>query len=424
MDVLPSPPDLSYPDGGQQTPAALQAIKQLVSLLLAREDASLLEPLAPLPRAGPALLANLGELPAVDLLATIRRQRLECLLHGDPYVAELLPALWPSLQHLARREVMAALALASLTREISRLLEHAQIPLLVIKGVPLALQTTSSIAARGRGDLDLFVDPSDVLRSVAVLQAAGFHVFAASDLGFIDASLLGRYCRWLYYELPLFRQKGEKLEAIDLHWRLDLGYKDLPIFCCCYAQSSHVLIGDTSICTLDLPYAFQHACAHAAKDNWMCLRNLVDIHRLAQRLDPTVLIALQGYSYVRSSCLVTNEATGLRLQMPSNRHLQSPAENSIQQSTVYQLLGWRQMPSYRSVVPGWFFQFRSLMVVENFPYNWAGWMGVLTEFVRIALPPDSIVNPATGRFTLPMGYFVRRIKGYFRRLSSFRTAKD
>ena len=86
MDVHPSPPALSYPDGGQQTPAALQAIKQLVRLLLAREDASLLEPLAPLPRAGPALLASLGELPAADLLATIRRQRLECLLHGDPYV--------------------------------------------------------------------------------------------------------------------------------------------------------------------------------------------------------------------------------------------------------------------------------------------------------------------------------------------------
>ena len=424
MDVLASPPALSYPDGGQQTPAALQAIKQLVRLLLAREDASLLERLAPLPRAGPALLASLGELHAVDLLATIRRQRLECPLHADPYVAELLPALWPSLQHLARRETMAALALASLTREISSLLEHAQIPLLVIKGVPLALQTTSSIASRGRGDLDLFVDPSDVPRTVAVLQAAGFHVFAASDLGFIDASLLGRYCRWLYYELPLFRQKGEKLQTIDLHWRLDLGYKALPIFRRCYAQSSHVLIGDTSICTLDLPYAFQHACAHAAKDNWMCLRNLVDIHRLARRLDPTVLIALQGYSYVRSSCLATNEATGLRLQMPSDRHLQSPAENSVQRSTVYQLLGWRQLPSYRSLAPGWFLQFRSLMVVEDFPYNWAGWIGALTEFIRIVLPPDSIVNPATGRFTLPMGYFARRFKRYFRRLSRLRTAKN
>ena len=97
MDVLPSPPVLSYPDGGQQTPASLQAIKQLVCLLLAREDASLMERLAPLPVAGPALLASLGELPAVDLLATIRRQRLMCLLHGDPYVEELLPALWPSI---------------------------------------------------------------------------------------------------------------------------------------------------------------------------------------------------------------------------------------------------------------------------------------------------------------------------------------
>ena len=407
MDVICSPPALSYPDGGRQSPAALQAIKQLVRLLLAREDANRLQPLAPLSRAGPALLASLCELPAVDLLATIRRQRLECLLHGDTYVAELLPALWPSLQHLARREAMAALALASLTREISRLLQQAEIPLLVIKGVPLALQTTSSIAARGRGDLDLFVNPSDVVRTIAVLQAAGFQVFNASYLGLIDASLLGRYCRWLDYELPLYRQKGEALQVIDLHWRLDLGYKVLPAFGICHSQQSSVLIGDTSIGTLNLPYAFQHACAHAAKDNWMCLRNLVDIHRLARMIEHDLLVALQSYSYVRSSFLVAQEVSGLPLQAPPSRKQSAPAASIIQRASLHQMLGWRKNPPYRS--------FRSLINVEDSNWSWAGMMGLLKALVRIVLPPYSFVNPESGRYSLHTFYifYRKRFVKYF-----------
>ena len=423
MDVVPSPPALSYPDGGQQTPAALQAIKQLVRLLLAREDANLLEPPAPLPRAGPALLASLGELPAVDLLATIRRQRLECLLHADPYVAELLPALWISLQHLARRETMAALALASLTREISSLMEHAQIPLLVIKGVPLALQTTSSIAARGRGDLDLFVDPSDVVRTVAVLQANGFHA-EGFCLHFIDTSLLGSYCRWWYNEIPLTRKKREAEQIIDLHWSLHSVYKALPSFRRSYDKRSSVLISETSICTLDLPYAFQHACAHAAKDNWMCLRNLVDIHRLARTLDLEVLVALQRYSYVRSSSLVTHELTGLQLPRPQLLRQASPGESNIQKACTYQLLGWRQLPPNRSFAPGSLLRLRTLLNLEDFDHSWVGLIGLLNQLVRFILPPDALLNPATGQFALPLSYYTRKFKKYFRRLTRLRAAEN
>ena len=423
MDVLPSPPALSYADGGQQTPAALQAIKQLVRLLLAREDASLQQPLAPLPRAGPALLASLGELPAVDLLATIRRQRLECLLHGDPYVAELLPAHWLSLQHLARRETMSALALASLTCEISSLMQQAQIPLLVIKGVPLALQTTSSLASRGRGDLDLFVDPSDVVRTVAVLQANGFQT-GGFCLHFIDTSLLGCYCRRWYNEIPLTRKKREAEQIIDLHWSLHSVYKALPSFRQSHAKRSSVLISETSICTLDLPYAFQHACAHAAKDNWMCLRNLVDVHRLARTLNQELLVALQRYSYVRSTCLVTSELTGMQLPWPPWLRQASPDKSIIQKACIYQLLGWRQLPLNRSFAAGSLLRLRTLLDLEDFDHSWVGLIGLLNQLVRFILPPDALLNPATGQFALPGDYYARKFKKYFRRLIRLRVAKN
>ena len=57
---------------------------------------------------------------------------------------------------------------------MAALFELAGIPMLVIKGIPLALQTTGSLIARGRGDLDLLVDTKRLPAVVALLESAGF----------------------------------------------------------------------------------------------------------------------------------------------------------------------------------------------------------------------------------------------------------
>lgn len=66
--------------------------------------------------------------PSEALLAAIRRHRWACVIHGDPLVTRLLPELAPPIQALARQDAMAALALASLTREMAALFEQAAIP--------------------------------------------------------------------------------------------------------------------------------------------------------------------------------------------------------------------------------------------------------------------------------------------------------
>ena len=59
------------------TPAALEATKALVQLVLQRQrDGHLEVPVA--------LRHQLDAVPKEALLASIRRHRLECLLHGDP----------------------------------------------------------------------------------------------------------------------------------------------------------------------------------------------------------------------------------------------------------------------------------------------------------------------------------------------------
>lgn len=136
-----------------------------------------------------------------ELLAAIQRQRLVCVLQADPVLAERLPLLQPRLTQMARHEIRRALALASLTRQIARLFEQAAIPMLVLKGVPLALQTTGSLIGRGGGDLDVWVDARQLPQAFALLQHAGFApTFGPSPHA--DASLHGRYSRWVDYDSP------------------------------------------------------------------------------------------------------------------------------------------------------------------------------------------------------------------------------
>ena len=77
------------------------------------------------------------------------------------------------LKEIARNEALAALALTGLTHEISALFEMNGIPMMVLKGIPLSLQTTQTVTARGRGDLDLWVRPRD-LDAAINLQAKVF----------------------------------------------------------------------------------------------------------------------------------------------------------------------------------------------------------------------------------------------------------
>lgn len=382
---------------------------------MAREDVTLRHLDAPAPRADQELSDDLRRLPPEEVLATIRRQRLETLLHGDPYIAELLPHLWPTLQGLARRETMAALALASLTREIHALFQKAQTPMLVIKGVPLALQSTGAIAARGHGDLDLFVAPEAVVRSVEALREHGFRLSKPKDNAFLEQGILGRYCRSTCYGLELERYHSHSCQSIDLHWRLDFPARSLPEFRQSYARRARVDVGGSIIDTLCLTDAFLHVCAHAAKDRWMCLRNLVDVCRLACLLEPEDFSALQAYPFVGLSCAVAHEAIGSPL--PVDADLRGPwLERRLGEASERQQLAWRQpSSSYRTPMPGLLLNFRALFEPDCASGS-QRWIGRLAAFMLLVLPPDSVRCPATGRFRLPLHYYLVRFSSYCRRL--------
>ncbi len=287
------------------TPAALEATKALVRLVLQREREGTLDG----PGGGAQLPAvirqQLDAVPIGELLASIRRHRVAGLLHGDPLVARLVPDLAPTLQAWARQDAMAALALAGLTREMASLFEQAAMPMLVIKGIPLALQTTGSLTARGRGDLDVLVDPQRLPEAVALLEGSGFRRLPGYLPRNLD-SFWARYGRWAGYELSMVREGKGAPQWIDLHWALSNVRGPLPSFQQSWRCRELLTFNGQSVATLSREHAFRHACAHAAKDQWMCLRNLIDIERLGRQLGSSALISMGREATVRWSSAVTH----------------------------------------------------------------------------------------------------------------------
>ena len=296
------PPLLEPFAGAALTPRALQALRRLVGVLLQEErgEASLSE----------ALVEDLREqchqVPPGEWMAMVLRQRVVGLLQGHPLVARVVPFLPGALQQQAREERMAALLLARFTVDTVGIFERAGLPVLVIKGLPLALQTTGQISGRGRsGDLDLWVDPRHLADAIGHLEQLGFQrEWGEGPLN--REGFRWRYCRWTGYEVTLRRQ----WQTIDLHWALSYARAEVPEFAEAWHQRDRVDLHGHQIPTLSRRHAFLYACAHAHKDQWRSLRDLLDIDRLSRPLASSDLQTLGRYRSVQLSCAVTHALTG------------------------------------------------------------------------------------------------------------------
>ena len=373
------PPALATPI----TSKTLAAVRALTAWVLQRERAAQAGSVPP--PAPEALRQQLEALPSATLLQGIQRHRLESLLQADPAVGDLLPGLQADLQHAARREGMAALALASLTREMALLFAEAGIPLLVIKGIPLALQTTGSLTARGRGDCDLFVDPAEVGAAIALLQSAGFALsYGTSCVG--DDSMRGRYSRFVSIEISLERDAGGRRQWIDLHWHATHVRGVLPGFQALWQRGEELQINGQPIRTLSHRDALVHACCHATTDRWMALRNLVDIERLGRALSLAQRVDLSRLRAVRKSWLALADA----FEENSVSWRLSRAQAVRLKAEVAQQLPWRSLGDDEWTVTN---RLRYLAHTVNLSHHPVHSCSMLLQQL---MPPGDLVDPQTG----------------------------
>jgi hypothetical protein len=239
-----------------------------------------------------------------DFVDAVIRQRLSICLapHLDALCVPQVAV--DDLRGHAAQQRMIALGCAVATRESVASLGAAGIDVLAIKGAALSLLSTGDVAARGAGDIDLWVRPEQVRAAVEALKAIGFLPHESTILP--DATTWrGRYAQWADFELTLMREGL----PLDLHWQLAGVRGDLPTFDVAWRRHIKVDFAGTEVPTLGAEDSFLHVCAHAHRDGWRWMRSLVDIDRLARLNDPRDA-RLRSRRAVQLSAVITHDATG------------------------------------------------------------------------------------------------------------------
>lgn len=232
----------------------------------------------------PAIAPPLTSFAPGELSRALRRHRL--VLPVLPYlnVQELPRVDGEDLVATARRQSLKALQLGRNTATLSALLTDLGVQHLFLKGAPLSLQTTGTLSGRSSVDIDIWIRSSDLSVVIEAFGKAGLRPepgmmsTAPGTVGF-------RYGRWSLSEINLVSENV----TVDLHWWPSHVRGLLPSFTEAWNRRMSVVIGATSVPTLNSVDAFVHSCVHAQTDGWFWLRGVLDIARLSRKISPSDL---------------------------------------------------------------------------------------------------------------------------------------
>ncbi len=205
--------------------------------------------------------------------AMLDRRTREGIVHG-------LTDKGRTTLNAAHRDTAAyGLMLTAATRKTIDLLAAADIPVLLLKGTPIAFRYYPEPYLRTRCDTDLFIRAVDTNMAAEVLASNGYRISGLnrrlySSKQFIAAS-------------PLSRQ-GVTL-SFDIHWRLSnrVIFNDILHFEECWKTRQLLPELGSNAYTLASPQLLLHACIHRIAHGRNTMRNrliwLYDIHLIAGR---------------------------------------------------------------------------------------------------------------------------------------------
>ncbi len=202
----------------------------------------------------------------------------------------------------ARTQAMKSLLLAGETVSLSRRLERAGMPAIVLKGAALAAHAYGDLALRPQIDVDLLVHERDVDRALTELSAAGYsrvHELApGQDAAFRD----------IEYHHSLVNAAGT---SVELHWGIIKRQFGLRVRESLWWENTRrVPVGGAEVTALSNELTLIYLAIHGGKHEWPQLRWIGDIAAVA-RLEP------MDWELVRrtSTRLGTARMTGLALAL-------------------------------------------------------------------------------------------------------------
>ncbi len=221
---------------------------------------------------------------AVDQAAFIslmNRHRVGPAVHEalSGYSAGKVPE---QIQNAARQTAFQnsrlSLHLCGETIRLTRLLEAEDIPVIHLKGIPLAMKLYGRLGLRHTGDIDALIRPEDAVKADQLLRHDGFERKAPS-CGLNNA--MWRYSIKNFHHF-VYQKAAPRLLTLELHWRLvetiPFDPFDYPNIWKNAAIDNYF---NTDMRTLPQAEKILHLCFHGACHSWFRLFWLLDIARLA-----------------------------------------------------------------------------------------------------------------------------------------------
>jgi hypothetical protein len=216
-----------------------------------------------------------------DLIEAISRHRVIPLLTPWADALGLPPDGVKKLQTLRRQEHLLGLANIVGTATAAQALSEAGVDHLLVKGVCLPALSERQPAARGRGDVDVWVRACDLCAAESALARAGWRRSEQHR----SLPHPGDGWRWgimvrFSYELTLCHPRHSD---VDLHWRLGhVGREFSFSFDEALNRSVALPAVGQGVRTLPPLQALEHLAQHGRKEAWPTLRHLVDIIELSE----------------------------------------------------------------------------------------------------------------------------------------------
>ena len=203
-------------------------------------------------------------------------------------------AVFAELRQAAAANTWRALRSLAELRRVVHELEHAGIPVRVLKGIPLAQSVFGELSLRTAGDLDLLIDQDYILPADRILRDFGYQGLFQPDR-FTPRRLAFYRAHWkdIAYENPATGFE------VDLHWRCFRNSRMPGAQLCAAAAHESVSFGSFEVRTLPRPQTLLYLCVHGTLDGWLYLKSLADIAALvrpmsSEELDEVAALATRN----------------------------------------------------------------------------------------------------------------------------------
>jgi hypothetical protein len=252
-------------------------------------------------------------------LRLVKRHRVVGLVHNALLSArvEVPSAIGRELASGTRHIALQNLVLAAETIRLQRAFDAALIPVMVLKGTPLAQLAYGSLDSKHAMDIDLLVPPDRAEPALQLLEREGYALSSSME----NLSDKNRRAVVRYGREVAFLHNGKNF-LVELKWRVAKN----PLLLegvDAYSSTQSVFICDgVSIRTLAEEDLFAYLCVHGAYHAWSRLKWLADVNALIAANDCEI-VRLYRHSQAKGAGSCAGQALLLcyrlfNLRLPSS----------------------------------------------------------------------------------------------------------